>query len=416
VLGADEAILKKMTAPPDGKYKILACDDDPMILTYYETVLTARGFEVITAATGKECLETARKTRVDAILLDVNLTDTSGLDVCSILKEDPSTQSTPLLFVTAAFSDLRGRVISFEAGADDFVVKPFTPEELILRVLSLIRTRELQERGHREQQTRALLLEEKRHSERLKGANEELQSFTYAVSHDLRVPLVNIKGFVGELKEGLSLIRSSIGAVLPHLDEATSKKLAQVLDGEIPEALQFIDTSASRMDKLINAIFILSRMGRRELHPELLNMTQLVEILLKSLAHSIEERHIKVMVGLLPDLLADRTSMEMIVGNLLSNAVKYLDPSRPGEIEITGTSDPEEVTIRVRDNGRGIRESDQGKLFQLFRRLGNQDVPGEGMGLSYVRTLVRRHGGRIWCDSKEGVGSTFTFVLPRSSS
>jgi len=94
--------------------------------------------------------------------------------------------------------------------------------------------------------------------------------------------------------------------------------------------------------------------------------------------------------------------------------VLYLDPNRPGEIEITGERDHDETTFRVRDNGRGIVEEDMDKVFAPFRRAGKQDVPGEGMGLAYVQTLVRRHGGRIWVESGPGTGSTFYFTIPDS--
>jgi signal transduction histidine kinase len=117
-------------------------------------------------------------------------------------------------------------------------------------------------------------------------------------------------------------------------------------------------------------------------------------------------------VGSLPEVVADRASMEQILGNLLENAVKYLDSGRPGEIEVTAERDHGETTFRIRDNGRGIAEEDMDKVFAPFRRAGRQDVPGEGMGLPYVQTLVRRHGGRIWCESELGVGTTFTFTLP----
>ncbi len=103
------------------------------------------------------------------------------------------------------------------------------------------------------------------------------------------------------------------------------------------------------------------------------------------------------------------------MGNLLNNAVLYLDPVRPGEIEITGERDHDETTFRVCDNGRGIAGEDMPKVFAPFRRVGKQDVPGEGMGLPYVQALVRRHGGRIWCESEGiGQGSTFCFTLPDS--
>jgi signal transduction histidine kinase len=104
--------------------------------------------------------------------------------------------------------------------------------------------------------------------------------------------------------------------------------------------------------------------------------------------------------------------MEQILTNLLMNAIIYLDPHRPGKIAVTGERNSKEAIFCLKDNGRGISPDDMQKIFELFRRAGKQNVPGEGMGLAYVRTLVRRFGGRIWCESELGVGSTFLFAIP----
>jgi signal transduction histidine kinase len=141
-------------------------------------------------------------------------------------------------------------------------------------------------------------------------------------------------------------------------------------------------------------------------------MEALVQATLETLAHQIEQRQVRVTVGLLPELVADRTSLEQILGNILNNAILYLEPGRPGEIEITGERNGDETIFRIRDNGRGIAPEDMDKVFAPFRRAGRQDIPGEGMGLAYVQTLVRRHDGRIWCESEPGVGTTFSFALP----
>ena len=99
------------------------------------------------------------------------------------------------------------------------------------------------------------------------------------------------------------------------------------------------------------------------------------------------------------------------MGNILNNAVKYLDPERPGQIEVTAETNNGEQLFRIRDNGRGIAEEDMHKVFAPFRRAGKQDTQGEGMGLAYVQTLVRRHSGRIWCESELGKGTTMTFTI-----
>jgi signal transduction histidine kinase len=165
------------------------------------------------------------------------------------------------------------------------------------------------------------------------------------------------------------------------------------------------------MDQLINAILKLSRLGRREIKLEPVDVNAIVQATLDSLTYQLGEHQVAVTVGTLPQVVADRTAMEQIVGNLLGNAVKYLDPDRAGEIEITAQHNHDKVRFQIRDNGRGIAAEDMDKVFAPFRRAGRQDVPGEGMGLPYVQALVRRHGGRIWCESELGVGTTFTFTI-----
>jgi signal transduction histidine kinase len=242
-------------------------------------------------------------------------------------------------------------------------------------------------------------------------ANEEIMRFAYIVSHDLRGPLVNLKGFAGELRSAFEVVHGAVSTVLGQLDERRREQALNALEKDVPEALGFIDTSVMRMDQQIGAILRLCRVGHRALVSEEIDVEQLVQVTLKTLAHQIEQRRVSVAVGILPRVTADRASLEQIFANLLSNAIAYLDPRRPGEIEITAERDDEMTTLHVRDNGRGIAAGDLERVFELFRRVGPPDVPGEGIGLAYARALVRRHGGRIWCTSTLSTGSTFHFTL-----
>jgi len=252
----------------------------------------------------------------------------------------------------------------------------------------------------------------KKYSEELQEINEELKNFTYIVSHDLRAPLINIKGFSEELICGIREIGPVLDKYLAEFPEEDRKKFNEVLKKDIPESLAFIGSSVSRMDKLINAILKLSRAGRHRQNPEPVCAADLISEVLKSLAHQVEVRNITVSVGDMPDLVADRTSLEQIFGNLLENAVKYLEPGRPGVITVSAERAGQEIVYRIRDNGRGMAKDDIPKAFDIFRRVGKQDVPGEGMGLAFVKTLVRSLGGRIWCESELGVGTLFSIALP----
>jgi PAS domain S-box-containing protein len=251
----------------------------------------------------------------------------------------------------------------------------------------------------------------KRYARDLERANEEVKQFAYIVSHDLRAPLINLRGFTSELRLACATLDSHLAVTLPHLDEKLQREATAALRQDIPQALEFIGSSVTRMDSLINAVLKLSRLGRRELSFRKVDLSEVVQGALKILAHQIEERQVRVTVGSLPEVVGDRTAIEQMVGNILTNALNYLEPGRPGEIEVGGGQQGAETTFLVRDNGRGIAESDMPKVFALFRRAGRQDVEGEGMGLAYAQTLAHRHGGYIRCDSEPGVGTTFTVVL-----
>jgi PAS domain S-box-containing protein len=254
----------------------------------------------------------------------------------------------------------------------------------------------------------------KRFTAEIAAANEEIKQFAYIVSHDLRAPLVNLRGFSSELRRALDGVLPLAQQALTALPAADQRVARDAIEEDIPEALAFIDSSVTRMDSFINAVLKLSRIGRRDLAYRPLDPRPLVEEILRTLAHQQAAHDATVTVADLPHITADRTALEQIFGNLLANAILYLAPGRPGRIEVGGTRGKSETTFWVRDNGRGIAAGDADKVFAPFRRAGKQDVPGEGMGLSYVHTMVRQHGGRIWFESSPDVGTTFFFTVSNS--
>lgn len=246
----------------------------------------------------------------------------------------------------------------------------------------------------------------------LERSAAETRQFVYIVSHDLRAPLINLKGFAAELRSAMASIGPALTQTLLHLPATEQHIVQAAMSEDVPEALGFIDASVSQMDRFINALLNLSRLGYRELTREQLDMHMLVTHVLQTLAHQIEKRGASVKVHTLCNVIADYTAMEQIMANILNNAVIYLEPTRPGHIEVSSEYKLNLTTFSIRDNGRGIAPGDMAQIFTPFRRAGKPDVPGEGMGLAYVQALVRRHGGHIWCDSEPGVGTTFLFTIP----
>jgi len=181
--------------------------------------------------------------------------------------------------------------------------------------------------------------EVKRYLAEVEIANEEVKQFAYIVSHDLRAPLVNLKGFSAELQKAMGTLAPHLQQLIESADDAVRAELATVLEEDIPEALRFIETSVTRMDGFINAVLQLSRIGRRELSLQTVDPAVFVETCRQSLAHQMEERGVELTIGDLPEVVADPTALEQIIGNLMTNAVNYLDPQRPGRIEIGGRED-----------------------------------------------------------------------------
>jgi signal transduction histidine kinase len=245
----------------------------------------------------------------------------------------------------------------------------------------------------------------------LTRANDEIQRFAYIVSHDLRAPLVNIMGFTSELEVSSEDLKTYFE------DEKPETKAAALTAAKenVPEAVRFIRSSTAKMDRLITAILKLSREGRRELMAEPVNLLKVFETLLASLKHQIDETETEVKLSpQLPSIRSDRLALEQVFGNLLDNALKYLQPGRPGRLAVEVENNRSFITIRLIDNGRGIAEQDQERIFELFRRAGRQNTQGEGIGLAHVRALVRRLGGDVTVQSRLGEGSEFRVVLPRS--
>ncbi|MGR3292378.1 MAG: sensor histidine kinase [Candidatus Scalindua sp.] len=242
--------------------------------------------------------------------------------------------------------------------------------------------------------------------------NKEMEQLMYVTSHDLRSPLLNIQGFSRELQE-------SFEQVLPVLNESgispeTREKLADALEEDIPAALKFILASSSKMDTLLSGLLRISRMGRVVLAIKQLDMNKLISNIIGTYEYMIKEEKVKVQVGELPSCKGDNAQINQVFSNLLDNALKYLDSDREGIIRISGENKNGHIVYCLEDNGIGIVERQKTKVFEIFHRLNpaGNDVAGEGLGLTIIRKILDRHGGKIWIESEPGKGSKFFVSLP----
>jgi len=253
---------------------------------------------------------------------------------------------------------------------------------------------EVEERRRREDEIRKLNQELGKRAAELEATNNELESFAYSVSHDLRAPLRHMAGYSELLQRQASSL----------LDEKSQRFIRTILD------------SAKRMGNLIDDLLAFSRIGRAETKKTQVDLGQLVEEVVAEIGQDTKGRDIAWKIGALPVCYGDRSMLRLVVVNLVSNAVKFTRMRRPAEIEI-GCVDrnKKEVEVFVRDNGAGFDMQYVNKLFGVFQRLHlPEQFEGTGIGLATVQRIIQRHGGKVRGEGAVDQGATFYFSLPKA--
>ncbi|MCJ7622049.1 MAG: ATP-binding protein, partial [Anaerolineaceae bacterium] len=250
--------------------------------------------------------------------------------------------------------------------------------------------------------------ERSRLNARLAAKNNELEQLVYVVSHDLRSPLINIDGFSRELEYAIEDLRRTLTSAPPE----TLQALAPLLDKDIPDAVRFIRTSASKMDMLLSGLLRLSRSGRAALLIAPLDMNALISKVLDTIEFQIKEIGVELEVADLPACQSDAVQVNQVFTNILDNALKYLNPQRPGVVRISGRIEGERAVYCVADNGIGIEPAHLEKVFEIIHQLHPAHGEGEGLGLTIARRIVDKLEGAIWVESEVGSGSRFYVALP----
>ena len=261
------------------------------------------------------------------------------------------------------------------------------------RLLSI--SRDISAQNQAEEKIRQLNAElEERVRERttqLETANHELEAFSYSVSHDLRAPLRGVDGYVRMLQEDYG----------------------DRLDAEGNRLIGVVSSEAKRMGRLIDDLLAFSRMGRQQMQRTPVEMTALARAVFENLTNQIPETTPRFELQPLPTAQGDAAMLRQVFANLLGNAVKFSRHQAAPVIEVGGASRDGENTYYVKDNGAGFDEQYRGKLFGVFQRLhSEEEFEGTGVGLALVQRVIHRHGGKVWAESKPGLGATFYFTLP----
>lgn len=252
--------------------------------------------------------------------------------------------------------------------------------------------------------------EKARAQQMLLEKNAELEHLLYVTSHDLRSPLLNIQGFTKEIEQIIKCIDDN-RALFPDLPDILKQNSAESLEN-IYHAFRFIYSSTDKMNILLSGLLKMSRINKIAVKKQLVNVGKIINEIIASFEYQIKKEKINIELGLLPDCTGDEILIYQIFLSLIDNAIKYLDKTKEGMIKISGIVDKKSIIYCIEDNGIGISNNYQKKIFDIFQKL-NQDKAGEGIGLSIIRKMLEKMNGKLWLSSTVGVGSKFYFSMPR---
>jgi two-component system sensor histidine kinase/response regulator len=332
-------------------------------------LLKQAGYQVIEAGTGKETLELVGRHKPALILLDVNLPDISGFEVCRQIRNNPQTETLTIVHISASSVLTQHQVKGLEAGADGYLVEPVEPAVLLATVNAYLRARWAEEEMRR--------------------SNEELRWFAYRVGHDLNEPLRTITAHTQLLK----------------------RQLGEDRNPETSASLDFIVEGAAKMRLFIEGLLHFAQATAGGNTAGLVECESLLERVIENLDSSIRDSGARITHDPLPAVTAT-DQLEYVFQNLISNAIKYRKQDVAPEIHIAARADGNAWVFSIRDNGIGIEPQYRERIFGMFHRLHGNEIPGNGIGLALVRKIMAAHGGRIWVESVQGAGSTFYLWLP----
>lgn len=368
---------------------ILIVDDNPNNLRLLITLLSEQGYETRPANNGARALNTVQKQKPDLILLDINMPEMDGYEVCRQLKAMPETADIPVLFISAN-DELHDKVKGFDVGGVDYISKPFEPQELFARVRTHLQLKQAQDQ--------------------LKALNHQLQASNRFFQH-----LGQVKDeFLGMVSHDLKNPLSSILLFSRYMESRT------LSEDKAREMGRLITKAGKRMFRLIEDLLDLNKLEQGELTPELqrFDLLPLVQDVCAEYQEKAQAKGQSLNSTWETEsawIVADPLRVRQVLENLLSNALKFSPPQ--SEIAIRLQQEGQRVCLQVCDQGPGLSEADQAQLFEKFMRLSAKPTGGEhssGLGLSISKKLVEAMSGTIGCTSQLGQGACFFVTFPLS--
>lgn len=379
---------------------LLLVDDTPDNLRLLSLMLTENGYKTRKVINGERALQAVEVVTPDLILLDINMPNMNGYEVCRRLKKSEKTHDIPVIFISA-LDDVFDKVKAFQAGGVDYITKPFQVEEVLARVNTHLNIRRLQKQL---QQQNSQLQEEIHHRLSAEEANAQLKAletqlrqqlnvFLHAVSHDLRNPVIGTKMVLNNLTNQIGETIQLPRKVLERMQESNERQLALINS--------LIETHAAEVWGL-------------KLNCQPLNLHDLVESALIDLQPMLDKEKVILRDRISPNLpliKADSLQLVRLYQNLIGNALKHNPPG----FSLTLDAQLQNGWLRctVADNGVGISKEQCDKIFDLyFQGKQKRQSVGLGLGLYLCYHIIQAHGGTIGVESELGSGTTFWFTLP----
>ena len=248
----------------------------------------------------------------------------------------------------------------------------------------------------------------------LEEKNRELESIIHVAAHDIRTPLITIRGFAGELQDSCASLSDLLAGDSPAEDSGA--KVRAIVSQDIPEAVQLITAGAAKLNSLIDGLTRLARFDYSADEMTNIDMDAMIAEIIKTMTYQARHRKVRFSVEPLPCAWGDEQQISQVFSNLIGNALKYLDPARSGLISIHAEQTENGPVYCVEDNGIGIDANNLPHIFKMYYRINPAQTEGEGLGLPIVRRILSRHNGKVWARSKEGTGSRFFVALPNRQS
>lgn len=391
---------KDPAAAKNGNASILIVDDTPENLVALEAVLVDLGQRLVKVTSGQEALRLLLREEFAVILLDVNMPGMNGFETAALIRQRKNSEHVPIIFVSAISTTDTHLFQGYSLGAVDYIFTPVNAEVLRSKVsvfVELVKKSEaVRQQARQLQEANEILRNEvtirKKAEEALKESNEELEAFSYSVSHDLRAPVRAMQGFARVVLEDYG----------------------EKLDGAGTDYLERIVAAACRMDSLIQDLLVYSRLGHTDLTLGPISLKHLLQEIVRQMGPDLEAKKAEVcLANDIPDVIGNKMVLGQALENLIGNGIKFTAPGRDPRVTIEAQTIGPQVRLWIKDNGIGIQPEHHARIFRVFERLHSAETyPGTGIGLAIVRKGIERMNGHVGLESEPGQGSSFWIELP----